>query len=152
MIYDTLQALETYKGISANLDTAIDYIMQNPLDSLEVGPHTIDGENVILHVQTYTTRDPATALYEAHRKYIDIQFNIEGEELCFYTPLAGLSEIDSFDETKDIGFYDSEDVLGVPLSLFPGMFTILFPHDAHKPSCTNQAAAQIRKVVVKVRV
>jgi YhcH/YjgK/YiaL family protein len=151
MIYDTTNALENYKGISKNLDTAIDYIMKNQFDTLETGAHKIDGDNVIVHIQNYETKDGQTAEYEAHKKYIDIQMTLEGEEYCYYTPLENLVATGPFNEDNDIGFFNSEVDNGIALPLIPHMFSILFPHDAHKPCCTIKKVTPIKKVVIKVK-
>ena len=151
MIYDTLENLGAYRGISTPLDHAIDYLANADITALEVGTYPVEGDEVIVHIQSYDTKDASSASYEAHRDYIDIQITLEGEEHCWYTPLEGLSETVAYDGKKDIGFYDPKDDQGIPLKLVPGMFCILFPQDAHKPCCTISKQSSIRKAVVKVR-
>ena len=86
---------------------------------------------------------------EVHHAYFDIQIPLSGEEVY------GLAAFDpsaegSFDEAKDIGFYD---VPVEPLTLRPGRFAILFPGVcAHAPCCSEDVpGTTIRKIVIKVR-
>jgi len=153
MIYDRLDSIAGYKGISHNLDLAIEYLAGNDVGALPEGRHEVALDEVYVSVQSYATKDPAAASLEAHRKYIDIQFLLEGAETCYYAPLAGLKPIGPFDEGKDVGFYWEPEEGLTPLALTPGRFALFFPSDAHKPSC--HAAGQerrVRKIVVKVAV
>lgn len=104
MIYDNLSGLGRYKGLLRNLDTAIDYLEGRDLGKLEPGRYPIDGEKVIVLVQAYETKKPETADYECHRRYIDIQFALSGEEVCYAVPLSELEPREAFDEERDIGF------------------------------------------------
>lgn len=47
MIYDMLTNVEKYRGISKNLDTAIDFLVKTDLASLPLGQTEIDGDNVL---------------------------------------------------------------------------------------------------------
>lgn len=49
-----------------------------------MGRHEIDGDRVFALVQNYTTNPIEGALYEAHRRYSDIQFVFSGRK----TPLG----------------------------------------------------------------
>ena len=86
---------------------------------------------------------------EAHRKYIDIQAPITGDEtigLCaFDTNRTDLV----FNEKKDIVFFKAK---VEPRTLHPGEFAIFFPRkDAHAPGHCVDGKRTIRKLVIKVR-
>jgi biofilm protein TabA len=150
MILDKLSKLGTYSGISANMNTAIEYLLSNDIRILSDGSYPIEGDNVIVNVMSYETKKVAAAAFEAHRKYIDIQILIQGEELCYYSPLQDLVASSPFDEQKDIGFYTGHDGVFFPLTL--DNFAIFFPHDAHMPSCEFHGKDKIRKVVIKIAI
>jgi len=150
MIYDTIKKMKTYKGISKNLDTAIDYLGKNDVSKVAEGKYPIDGDKVILQVMSYETKDLAAARFEAHKKYIDIQFVLDGKEACFARALEGLEPAEPFIEERDVGFYKGEG--GAFLPLTPDVFAVFFPHDAHKPSCNLEGKRKLRKIVVKVAV
>lgn len=149
MIFDQLDKLKIYKGISKNIDFAIDYLLDNDISVLADGSYPIDGDDVIVNVMSYATKSLPEAAFEAHRKYIDIQILIRGEERCYYAPLDALVASGSFNEEKDIGFYEGHEGGSFPLK--PDNFAIFFPHDAHMPSCDLSGKSEVRKVVVKIR-
>ena len=78
MIYDHIKNIVLYKGISAALDVALDYIAaaKMPLE---------DGTTLLEHgvkavVSSYVTKEVNPKGYEAHLKYADVQFLLEGAE------------------------------------------------------------------------
>jgi biofilm protein TabA len=149
MIADTLDHAAQYRGLHARLDQGLAWLRSVDLATLTDGRHEIDGTDVYASVFAYTTHDPSTDQFEAHRAFIDIQYLISGEESLLWCPLAWLSETEPFSAAKDAGSYAGAD--GVPVPLKAGSFAILFPQDAHKPGCVLGAAQAVRKVVVKVR-
>jgi biofilm protein TabA len=80
MIYDTKENLQNYKGISKNLDLALDYLERADLSGMEAGRYEIDGSHVFALVQAPQTRPQEQCRWEAHKKYIDIQYLIDGQE------------------------------------------------------------------------
>ena len=51
MIFDTLKNIKNYKGISTNLDKAIDSIMKGEYLTAPAGVTNIDGKEVFFNVQ-----------------------------------------------------------------------------------------------------
>ena len=87
MIYDTLDHAGQYRKLSGNLAKALDYLTGTELETVEAGCVEIDGERVFALFQSYETK-PENDRPEAHRKYIDIQYLIEGEELIGVAPVS----------------------------------------------------------------
>ena len=88
------------------------------------------------------------ARLEAHRRYIDIQYTIEGNEEIGWMPLATAgSPANPYDDTRDIVFFDRRPTtwLAVP----EGTFAVFFPHDAHAPLGGRGA---LKKAIMKVAV
>jgi biofilm protein TabA len=152
MIYDRMDGIGSYKGISANLDAAISFLQERDLRGLDLGKHAVDGDKVFLLVQSYETKEAADGRFEAHRAYIDIQLLIEGEEFCYYEGLEGLEALEPYAADRDAGFYKAPGSGGVGLPLRPGLFAVFFPQDAHMPCCAAGAKRAVRKIVVKVAV
>ncbi len=92
MIYDTLEHAGQYRKLSGNLAKALDYLTGTELETVEAGRVEIDGERVFALFQSYETK-PENDRPEAHRKYIDIQYLIEGEELIGVAPLASMERV-----------------------------------------------------------
>ena len=57
MIYDTLNNLPNYLGVSDNLDTVIEYIMARDITTLPAGRTRIDGDKAVVTVSTVTPAD-----------------------------------------------------------------------------------------------
>ena len=81
MIYDMLANVQKYRGISKNLDTAIDFLVKTDLSALPLGRTEIDGDNVFANVMEAQAKPVEELHFEIHKKYMDIQIDIEGTEL-----------------------------------------------------------------------
>jgi len=88
------------------------------------------------------------AKLEAHRKYIDIQLVLEGDETMGWKPLADcLNPVSEHSMEKDIRFF--HDAPASWIAVPPDHFCIFFPEDAHAPLVGK---GQVRKVIFKVAV
>ena len=151
MVYDTIENLGRYAALVPGLVKALPFITRSDLAQLPDGRVEIDGDRVFANVQTYDTKPIDMRGFEAHRKYADVQFVIGGEgELCgVAVPTDEQDVVVPYDETKDVLF------CAPPLCewfrLTPGFFALFLPQDAHEPSRQLGEVAEVRKVVVKVR-
>ena len=150
MIVDTLASAGRYKGLSPLLDRGLEamerLVAQPPAD----GRHELAGADLSASLSTYATDNPAAKRFEAHRKYIDIQIVLAGQETLYWAPLAAMNPQGEYSKSDDIAFYEGPPRMAVPLE--PGWFTVLFPQDAHKPGCLRGSSPQVRKLVIKVAV
>ena len=80
MIYDEIKNIERYRGISKNLDTAIDFLEKTDLNSLPLGKTEILGDKVFANVMEAQAKAENELSFEIHKKYMDIQVDIEGTE------------------------------------------------------------------------
>ena len=151
MIHDTLQNSARYEVLSPRFARAFAYL--RGVDGTQaLGRHELDGDNVFALVQKYTTKAVEAALFEAHRKYIDVQFVQSGRETILWAPLATMrEETMAYDEKKDVALWKLVPHV-TPVHLSAGHFVILFPEDAHAPTVVWETPTEVFKVVVKVRV
>jgi YhcH/YjgK/YiaL family protein len=130
---------------------AFAFLRSGDLTKLAPGRHDIDGENIYAMMNEYTTKDPDSALFEAHRKYIDIQFMVSGNELIGLAPLSSKTDVTQpYSDEGDAELFHVKESKSLKAS--PGRFFIFFPDDAHSPGIRDGAAMPVRKVVVKVKV
>jgi biofilm protein TabA len=61
-------------------DKAFAFLRTTQLDTLSVGKHVLDGENVFVTVTEGPTKDYDKTGWEAHRKYLDVHLMISGKE------------------------------------------------------------------------
>lgn len=102
--------------------------------------------------QVYETRPRAEGVFESHRKMIDLQVIVEGEEIIEVVDLSRIAVRDPYDADKDCALYaDAADAS--QLRLTPGLAAIFFPADVHMPTLRLRSApVLVRKTVVKIPV
>jgi len=150
MIIDRLEKASLYREVHQRLAAAFDYLQKTDLDKITPGTYEIEGRKVYVMVQQYETKPKEKGRWEAHRKYIDVQFVHQGAELFGYANLRDLKE-GPYDEAKDFLPLQGEgrgDFFRVP----QGTFVILFPQDAHMPGMAISAPQPVKKFVVKVAI
>ncbi len=148
MIFDTFTNVDNYKGLG-RVYTALKFLSETDFSKTELGKYELDGDNIFYMVQSYDT-DPTKTVSEAHKKYIDIQFMVEGEEIIGVADISSEKELTEAKEENDVWFYNCKTE---PLTLSAGKYMVLYPNDLHCPGvATNGKALTCRKVVVKVKV
>jgi biofilm protein TabA len=151
MIADTLEQHHRYHSLSSRFAAAFAFLEKLPADIPE-GRHDIDGDNCFALVQSYATRPSSQIPFEAHRQYIDIQFVLAARETLLWAPLAALTSVTQpYVADKDIAFF-AHPPHWIPIKLCAGQFAIFFPADGHAPGVECGGPAEVRKVVIKVRV
>ena len=149
MIYDHLRNERFYRQTHSGLELAFDYLRDFDPQTAD-GKYELAGDRVFAMVQSYTTKPAAEKRYEAHLRYVDLQYVVAGEEILYHAPLDRLTLTDPHDAAKDCAFYSGEDTQA--LILKPGDFSILFPQDGHKPGCAWKQPGPVKKVVFKIAV
>ena len=150
MILDILENRSRYTGVSPEIERALEYLASTDFSALEDGKHPIEGDELFALVSTYETEPESVRSFEAHRRYIDIQYILSGREIIYWAVLQELAPKDEYSVEKDIVFLSGTERARLQLS--PGSFAVFYPQDAHKPNCTWENPQQVRKVVVKVRI
>jgi YhcH/YjgK/YiaL family protein len=150
MILDTIENTHLYLGLNARFSKAFDILTDKTLAKKQDGKYAVDGEKIYYTIQQYTTKPLNEGNLEAHRKYIDIQFLLEGVEILGYAPLKGLTTAEVYNPQKDIAFFNTPKEI-TKVILEPGLFCILFPDDAHLPCRQLAGPTDVRKMVIKIR-
>ena len=148
MILDTLENAHFYYGISTKFAIALKFLKNTDFSNFNEGKYEVDKDNIYALVQTYNTKLNENELFEAHRKFIDIQYVIQGEELLGYTNIRELRPKSVYNEENDIFFLEGT---GDFFKLFPNNFAILMPQDAHKPAIAINQPSLVKKVVIKIK-
>lgn len=107
--------------------------------------------NIRMNVMEFETSEAVGKQAEMHRKFIDIQLLIAGEEMIEYgLAQPNLALYDDYREEEDYQLTPQiEDKNEVVLK--PNMFAIFLPYEPHKPgNCVNHNPKSLRKLVVKV--
>ena len=146
MILDLISHLNRYERLHPGFAAALRWISTTELNSLKPGRHAIDGERLFALANHEPAKGRQAARLESHRRYIDIQLTLAGEEEIGFRPVADCAAPEvPFLPDNDIAFYAErpDTWLAVP----PGRFAIFYPHDAHAPLAGQ---GDLQKVVIKV--
>lgn len=152
MIYDNLKNLNSHRfaepGIAQVLEAAKSYTPENFPNTRVV----LDGDNVFMNMPAYETHGLEKATMEAHRKYVDVMVMVEGRETIYVKSTERLQDVYSpYEDGRDalLAKVDS-DVIAVDMQA--GDFLVLLPQDAHAPGCHAGKAANVKKIIGKVRI
>ena len=151
MIIDRIENGRFYASLHERFARAFAVLADPATAEKPDGYYPLEGDDLFYLVQHYTTKPLDQARFESHRKYIDIQALVRGEELLGWSPAEGLEVVEPYDEAKDIAFYRIGGI-AARTRLAPGLFCLLYPHDAHAPSCQIAGPTEVHKIVFKIRV
>lgn len=163
MVSDTLDRLGHYAGLSPLLPACMRYLQDFDPSTAEGRYHLtgIDPETVFINVERYETRPDDGALWEAHQRYVDLQFLASGRERIDVMPLESMTVTVPYDTEGDFmkGTVSAEEISQVVIGGTDDdrdakVWSLLMPQDAHRP-CVQVipgAAEPVLKVVMKLRV
>jgi YhcH/YjgK/YiaL family protein len=133
MIISDLKHISRQAALSPNLQKAIDFLRSPDIHMLPDGRVEIDGDRVFALVQRFETMWAATPKFECHRKYIDIQFILSGDEIIGWAPADRMVITAAYEDDKDISFGTVEKGQWTPVHLHAGQMAVLYPEDGHAP-------------------
>lgn len=147
MIIDQINNAALYYGLGPGIEAGLRFLQTTDLKRLPLGKNTINGDKLFAMVFEYKTKAEASAKWEAHRRYIDIQYVVSGLETIGYQCISKLETETPYNEQNDVLFLRGE---GSRLLVAEDFFAIFYPQDAHRPGLHVRRAKTVRKVVVKV--
>lgn len=148
MIFDRLQFADRYRSLHPGFAAAFAALQSADLASQAPGRYPLDGERLVLIIVKTEGHGRAGAKLEAHRRYIDIQLTIGGDEEMGWRSIADCHHVtqECTDQIDDRLFGDTPECwFRTP----PGKFALFFPEDAHAP-CAG--LGPIHKAVMKVAI
>lgn len=147
MIIDRIENAALYCSIHPKFKQAFDYVNSIDVHSIPVGRHEIDDKMYVL-VQEYTTKTKEEGKWEAHHRYIDLQYVVQGAEGMGYANIHHLQQGEYIPEKDFLPLFGEGD----QVTLRSGCFVLLFPEDAHMPGMSLSEPAPARKIVLKIAV
>lgn len=145
MIFDRISNIKKYKEIP--LDVA-DFVLSLTPETYP-GHYEISGDTYA-NIDCYVTKPEEQGKLESHKKYIDIQLLLTGEERLDYIDISELTVSESYNPEKDIMFYQKTDKFLNSVKLSAGYFVLLYPAEAHQPQMSLSTPQSVKKVVVKI--
>ena len=148
MILATIEQAYRYANCHKGLSRGFEFLQTTKLEELPDGKLEIDGERLFAIVAHDLGRGREGAVLEAHRRYIDIQYVVSGNELIGWQPLETCRSVkQAYIPDTDLAFF--LDRSSSWFEVAPRSFAVFFPEDAHAPLA---AQGPVHKVVVKVAV
>ncbi|MBQ8886625.1 MAG: YhcH/YjgK/YiaL family protein [Candidatus Gastranaerophilales bacterium] len=147
MIIDNLTNAEKYISLHKDFKLVFDFLKTNNLTEMSCGKNIqIRGEEVFFNLDEYETKQ--TQKLEAHKKYIDIQVVITGEEYMGYTNIENTTVSEEYDEKRDVMFLNGrvDKILATNQN-----FLIFYPEDAHMPALSVTTAQKVKKAIFKIK-
>ncbi|AVQ21841.1 YhcH/YjgK/YiaL family protein [Fusobacterium necrophorum] len=151
MIYDKIENIGRYLGISEYLDQAIRYIMTGNYRKAKYGKNIVFGEHIYYNCPEGAMAKNIEGMdYEYHRTYIDIHIPLQGKEnIAFFSMETG-KEVKAYDQENDYGLYSGK--AEGKLCIEEGEFLMLFPEEVHLALMkVEEEVTPIEKVIFKVR-
>ena len=144
--------ISKYLGMDERLDAGLRMIAEGLVDNQTDGKY-IDSDKMYHNIETYQTKAHEMTRYEAHEKYIDIQYLRAGQErIDVLTSREGLKENER-NVDADLFFYEAGDMLkGHQVSMKAGMLAVFYPEDVHRPGMCLDQTETVEKIVVKIQV
>lgn len=150
MILDRLINHSQYHALHPLFQSAFGFILKTDFSTLPLEKHKIIGDDLFVIFMQYETKPEVDCIMESHRRYIDIQYMVNGEENIGIVTLDQHVATTPYDEQKEAAFYKNE--YESLFRLKQNHFAIFYPQDMHMTSIQISKPAHIKKAVFKVRV
>jgi YhcH/YjgK/YiaL family protein len=152
MIVADLDTIEHQMPQTSEFRQAIAFLRRKDLPDLPDGKMAIDGTRVFAILQRYRTALDDAPKFEYHRKYLDVQYVLSGEEIIGWAPAAGMTASFNYDAGQDICYGLMQPGTWSAVRLKAGQLAVLWPEDGHAPRIAAGSPCLVRKIVVKVAV
>lgn len=147
MIIDNLENFHKYVNLHKGFAKAEKFL--DKINGLNPGSYEIDGKNIYVNIDEYNTKNISESKPEAHRKYIDIQIVLSGNEKIGYANINLGKDVIEYSEEKDIEFLEADCEY---IKAYANRFFIFFPEDIHHPCITDEKQSHVKKAVFKIMI
>ena len=149
MIIDSIKNAKKYYSVHPSFKAAFE-ALEKIDESTPNERITVDGDNIFINMAEYVNKNVDECAYESHKKYIDIQYVVSGEEYIDLCDQDILECTDNRLDTDDIAFFRNTDKFS-RADLTEGIFVVIFPGEAHKPCIAPDGkGVKVRKAVAKI--
>ena len=143
MIICPWNELSRYASLIPGLEEAMKIIDAH--DPKEYGTFPLPNGRFMAGIHTSRSAEGCQA--EAHRRFLDIQYVLTGQDVVGWAPISRLTPAGEFNVDGDIGFFDGEvEMIRIPA----GYCYVVFPEDGHMPDCHIDEPNDFLKYVIKI--
>lgn len=153
MIVGKLSTISDQAALNPRITQALQFLLNPQLADLPDGRVEIEGDQVFAILSTYHPHPLAESIeLEGHRRYLDLQYLAQGEELIGWIPASSVPTKSAYDAEKDVWKANLPAGELVWIRLTRGIGMLLYPDDGHAPQFAIAEPSLVRKVVVKIAV
>lgn len=136
--------------IKKRIKSAVSYLKNLDIESIPVGKKIIVDDNFYYSILSYNTKPEDECKLESHRKYVDIQMIISGEEIMDITDISRLTVKEEYNSEKDVVFWNVPSRMA-RTTLKSGDCVILYPEHAHRGAIRKKIKSEVVKIVGKIK-
>lgn len=153
MVIDRLEHADLYAPLGRGIATALMFFQRYQYDGADLPARTVLEENkIFINGVNYATQENPNGQLEAHRRFIDVMYVVEGEEKVYYKPFSGVSCITQpYDAEKECALAQI-DADAAQVRFSAGQFLIFFPQDGHLAAQLWEKPCKVRKFIAKVAI
>ncbi|MGF7046477.1 YhcH/YjgK/YiaL family protein [Paenibacillus sp. DS2015] len=149
MIVDRLSYLLKQHPLDSKIYQGVHFLENTDFSEQSVGVHEVDDE-IFYVVAEYETKGAEECFWEAHQKYLDLHYIIEGSEQIGYEQIERLTVKEAYNEEKDAEFFSGE--VNSAVAVYAGDVLVCYPQDGHMTGIAIQEKVKVRKVILKVKI
>ena len=143
MIICPWNEISRYASVIPGLEEAIKIIDAH--DPKEYGTFPLPNGRFMAGMHTSRSAEGEKA--EAHRRFLDIQYVLSGQDVVGWNSINHMTPAGEFNVEGDIGFFDGDvEMIRIPA----GYCYVVFPEDAHLPDCHIDQPMDFLKYVIKI--
>lgn len=149
MILDIIENAGRYLHLSDGINHALNYILKNDLSKITPGRYEIDADRLVMMVFEFEASNTNESRLEGHRRYIDLQYWVNGSELMGHEILKSQPVLEAYNDKTDCVFHHCNATF---TRLSPGMFVVYYPTDLHTAVVDPLSKEKVKKIVFKILV
>lgn len=148
MIVGRLEDLLNSQVYTEKIQTKLQLLKDVDFTQYSAGRNEFDNE-LFFFVNEYETKDAEDCFFEAHRKYLDFHYILEGKENIAVDHIANQTVKEDYNEEKDAIFFEGK--VNTIITMEPGDVMVCFPEDSHMAGVIAEEKQNVRKIVLKVK-
>jgi YhcH/YjgK/YiaL family protein len=148
LIIGRLNDLVDSNTFAERVQSKLLFLKEADFSEATAGRHEISA-GLFYFLNEYETKNAEDCFWEAHQKYLDFHFILEGKENIAVDHIENQRVIEAYNAEKDATFFDG-DVNSV-ITMNPGDVMVCFPEDSHMAGIIAENKQKVRKVVLKVK-
>lgn len=137
--------------VARRVTEAVEYLTKLEVSETDLGKKVVVNDKFFYSIQSYDTKPENECKLESHRKYIDIQAMVSGEERIDIVDISRLTVKEDYDYRKDVVFWRVPNRIS-KTTLRTGDYIVLYPENAHRGAVSVNETRRVIKIVGKVAV